>query len=54
VLSRGLYKQGPWPLEERVRNPNSYFSGENLPERGPLNGSFSRAHTREFSFVVSM
>jgi hypothetical protein len=51
VLPRGLYKQGPWRRE--FRNPNSYFL-ENSPERGPLNGSFSRAHTREFSFVVSM
>jgi hypothetical protein len=54
VIPRGLYKQGPWPLDQRVQKPQFIFSRENSPERGPLNGSFSRAHTREFSFIVSM
>jgi hypothetical protein len=41
VLPRGLYKQGPWPLEEAFHETLIHYFQLGSAERGPLNGSVS-------------
>jgi hypothetical protein len=44
VHPRGLYKQGPWTLEEQSHETLIHYFQLGSAKRGPLNGSLLLGH----------